>query len=74
MNKIAIIGLGLMGGSLGLAVKRKKPAQSVCGYARREENRKAALELGAVDTAFDTPEAAVAGAGFVVFCLPVSII
>jgi prephenate dehydrogenase len=71
MKKLAIIGLGLMGGSLGLAAKKKKVARVVCGYARREETRHEALKLGAVDLVSDSPEEAVKGADMVVLCLPV---
>lgn len=60
-----------MGGSLGLAAKKKKVARVVCGYARREETRREALKRGIVDFAFDTPEAAVKEADMVVICLPV---
>ena len=34
-NRVAIIGLGLMGGSLGLAIKQKGLALVVAGFARR---------------------------------------
>jgi prephenate dehydrogenase len=68
---VALIGLGLMGGSLGLACKQRQVAGSVSGYARREETRKRALELGAVDEVYDAPEAAVADADLVVFCTPI---
>jgi cyclohexadieny/prephenate dehydrogenase len=71
MKRLAIIGLGLMGGSLGLAVKRRKLAACVCGYARRAETRKLALKLKAVDEIFETPEAAVQNADMVVFCVPI---
>ena len=73
-NKVAIIGLGLMGGSLGLAIKRKKLAASVAGYARRARTRKQALAVGAVDQVFAHPAAAVRNADLVVFCVPVSMI
>jgi len=71
MNKLAIIGLGLMGGSLGLAAKKRKVAREVWGYARREETRKAALAHGMVDRAFENPSDAVKDADMVVICLPV---
>jgi prephenate dehydrogenase len=73
-HKIAIIGLGLMGGSLGLAIKRKKMADVVAGYARRARTRKQALAAGAVDEVFARPEPAVRHADLVVFCLPVAAI
>ncbi len=73
-TKVAILGLGLMGGSLGLAIKRKKLARIVAGYARRARTRRRALAAGAVDAAFDRPDRAVRGADLVVFCLPVAVI
>jgi prephenate dehydrogenase len=71
VKKLAIIGLGLMGGSLGLAAKKKNVAERVSAYARREETRKAALDCGAVDEVFDNPADAVEGADIVVLCVPV---
>ena len=71
MTRCAIIGLGLMGGSLGLALKRRPGAPEVCGYGRREATRRLALERRAVDRAADSPQAAVRGADLVVFCVPV---
>ena len=72
MNRIAILGLGLMGGSLGLALKNRKSFRgTVCGYARRPETRKLALKLNAVDEVFDDPAKAVEGADMVVLCVPI---
>lgn len=71
VKKLGIIGLGLMGGSLGLAVKRNGMAETVCGYARRKETRQGALERGAVDNAVETPQDAVKDADIAVFCVPV---
>jgi len=71
MKKLAIIGLGLMGGSLGLVAKKKRIARVVCGYARREETRHEALKRGVVDHVFDKPGDAVKDADVVVFAVPV---
>lgn len=73
-DRVAIIGLGLMGTSLGLALKRAKNAKKVVGFARRLETRKKALAKKIVDIAYDRPEDAVRGADFVVLCAPVSVI
>jgi prephenate dehydrogenase len=62
--------MGLMGGSLGLALKRRGLAE-VHVYARREETRQLALTMGAADAAFETPAGALRGADITVFCLPV---
>lgn len=71
-NRVAIIGLGLMGGSLGLAIKQKGLAQVVVGFARRAETRELALELEIVDQVFERPEDAVQAADLAVFCTSVS--
>ncbi|MDL0087960.1 prephenate dehydrogenase [Campylobacter gastrosuis] len=46
--KVGIIGLGLMGGSLGLALKDEKLISCVSGYDLNKEHEKKALELGLV--------------------------
>ncbi|MBI2441723.1 MAG: prephenate dehydrogenase/arogenate dehydrogenase family protein [Lentisphaerae bacterium] len=71
-KRVAIIGLGLMGGSLGLAIKQKGLCRSVAGFARRAETRELALELGIVDQVFERAPDAVQGADVVVFCTSVS--
>lgn len=71
LDTLAIVGLGLMGASLGLAAKRRGVAGRVVGYARRAETRDAALARGMVDAVAADPAEAVRGADLVVFCLPV---
>lgn len=67
---VAIHGLGLMGASLGLAL-RQAGDFTVHGYARRAETRDAALAGGVVDVAFDDPSAAAADADIIVLCTPI---
>lgn len=74
MTKLGIIGLGLMGGSLGLALKREKNGFTILGYARRQENRDVALRRGAVDSAYDDLGEMVAECDMLVCCLPVLLI
>lgn len=74
VDRLAIIGLGLMGASLGMAVKRRRMANTVVGYARRAETRNQALDRGIVDEVHECPERAVHGADLVVFCTPVGTI
>ncbi len=70
MKKVAIIGLGLMGGSLGLALKQRGLAV-VSASARREETRRLALSMGAADEVYASPQDALRGADVAVFCTPV---
>ncbi|MFN2465101.1 MAG: prephenate dehydrogenase [Candidatus Dormibacteria bacterium] len=51
MQRVAIVGLGLIGGSLGLALRARVPGIEVLGVGRRLETADAALRLGAVDRA-----------------------
>jgi len=54
--KIAIIGLGLMGGSLALSLKKLDFVQSVVGYDHNEQHQKDAIALGLVDKIVDFKE------------------
>jgi len=71
VDTLAIIGLGLMGGSLGLAAKARGVAGRVAAYSRSASSREEALAGNVVDEVFETPEDAVAGADLVVLCTPV---
>lgn len=68
---ISIIGLGLMGASLALALRKRGYAGRLAAYARKEETRREALARGIVDEAFDDPDAAVQAASLVVLCAPI---
>ncbi len=69
-RKITIIGVGLLGGSIGLAVKRLKLAREVAGYVRRAASVKDCELAGAVDYATTDLLAAVSGADLVLLCTP----
>ena len=70
-EQITLLGLGLMGGSLAAALKKRGFSGRIVGYARREETRSQALELGVVDEVFADASEAVAGADLVILCVPV---
>jgi len=70
-KKIAIIGVGLIGGSIGLAVKKKRLAGEVVGVSRRESSRKKALKFKAVDTATLDFEKGIQDADLVILAVPV---
>ncbi|MDA3872810.1 MAG: (d)CMP kinase [Kiritimatiellae bacterium] len=71
MKTIALVGVGLMGGSIGLALRARNVPLRIQVYARRQETRDAALTLGMADTVFDDPAEAVADADLVIVCVPV---
>ncbi len=70
-ERVALIGLGLIAGSMALAMREKGLAGHVTGTARSRETRRIAREIGLVDTVCDTPAEAVEGADLVVLCVPV---
>jgi prephenate dehydrogenase len=70
-TQAAIIGVGLIGGSLGMILRRKGLASSVVGVGRRVENLKAAVELGAIDRYVVDPKEGVKDADLVVLATPV---
>ena len=74
IERIAIIGLGLLGGSVGLAVRSHAQRCVTAGFDHDPDVRKAAAERGLADTVCETIEEAVAGADCVFFCVPVGAI
>jgi prephenate dehydrogenase len=71
---VAIVGLGLLGGSWGLALKRSGFTGRIVGCARRAETREEALSKGAVDEGFADVTEAVRGADLVILATPVAVI
>jgi prephenate dehydrogenase len=71
-RKLTIVGMGLLGGSLGLAAKRLKLASEVAGYARREKTIAECEKFGATDYATTDLVAAVSGADLVILCTPLA--
>ncbi len=72
-DRVALIGLGLIGSSLGYAMKRANLAGVITGASRTAETRKAAKELGFVDEVFETNQEAAQDADLVIVCVPVGI-
>lgn len=70
INSVAIIGLGLQGGSIGLAVQEYLPGVATTGYDLSPAHRARAAERGLVGTVCETPAEAVANADLVIFCVP----
>ncbi len=71
-NKIALVGVGLLGGSLGLALKQRRLARSIAGFVRRAASVPECERSGALDLATRDLGEAVAGAELIVLCTPIA--
>ena len=71
IRKLAIIGLGLLGGSIGLAAQESLPDLRVAGYDADPATRARARARGLAHHIADTATEAVHDADLVIFCVPV---
>ncbi|HEX5538268.1 MAG TPA: prephenate dehydrogenase/arogenate dehydrogenase family protein, partial [Methylophilaceae bacterium] len=72
MNKLLIFGVGLIGGSLALALKRAQTVRQIVGIGRANDNLQDALTLGVIDVATTNLPQALADADVVVIATPVA--
>ncbi len=70
-NKITIIGVGLIGGSMGLAIKKRKLAKKIIGVAKHAQTLKKARLLGAIDQGRLDLKEAVKGSELVILATPI---
>ncbi len=73
-NQVTIVGLGLIGGSLGLALRRRRLAREVIGLSRRAATVRQAIRRGAIDRGTTDARRAVQDADLVVLAAPVDAI
>lgn len=71
-KKITIVGVGLLGGSLGLAIKQRRLADSTVGLVRRSNSIPECEMHGVVDHATCDAGSAAADADLVIFCTPIA--
>jgi prephenate dehydrogenase len=71
-KRLGILGVGLLGGSIGLAVRERITGCRIMGYGHREATLQKALALGALDEVYEDPRSAVRDADLVVLCTPVA--
>ncbi|MDI6793684.1 MAG: prephenate dehydrogenase [bacterium] len=71
LETVAIIGVGLIGGSLGIALKQRHLVKRVIGIGRRRESLQRAIKVAAIDTATTDPALGVKEADIVVLAAPV---
>ncbi len=74
LDRVAIVGVGLLGASLGLALKARGLAKQVVGVGRRKVSLDTALELGAIDATAPTAAEAAAGADLLVVATPAALV
>ncbi len=71
-KRVTLVGVGLLGGSLGMALRERRLASEVIGYVRREASVEECERCGAVDRATVDLSAAVKGADLIVLCTPIA--
>lgn len=71
-RKITIIGVGLLGGSIGLAARKSRLAREIAGYARRPRTIADCELIGATDFTTTDLLAAVSNADLVILCTPLA--
>lgn len=72
LNKVLIFGVGLIGGSLALALKKAGVARHIVGIGRNQDSLKTALSLGVIDEVQTDIAQAMQGADIVVIATPVA--
>jgi len=72
-NKVAIIGVGLIGGSIGLGIKKKRLASCVIGIGHHRKSINEALKIGAIDEGYSELHK-IKGADLVILATPVGAI
>ena len=70
-DKVAIVGVGLIGGSIGLALRKRQLATEIVGIGRRESSLKVAEQVGAVTCTTMSIAEGVKNAQLVIVCTPV---
>jgi prephenate dehydrogenase len=71
-RKITIVGVGLLGGSIGLAARKFRVAREIAGFARRKKTIADCEKFGATDFATIDLFAAVSNADLVILCTPLA--
>lgn len=71
-NTVSIVGVGLIGGSIGLALRHKKLARHVIGVGRRTTSLKKAMAKHAIDEATTNLVKGTSGADLIIVCTPIA--
>src|SRR5688572_9869061 len=72
-TRLSILGVGLLGGSIGMAVKAAGIPCHVTGYGHRPETLRRAFDVGAIDESATSSKEAVRDADLIILCTPVGL-
>ena len=72
-DRVCLIGLGLIGSSIGAAIHKLKLADHVTGYAASQQTRQSAARIGFVDSVHETAADAAKDADLVILCAPIGV-
>lgn len=72
MKKLVIFGVGLIGGSVALALKKAKNTAEIIGVGRSAESLQSALDLGVIDAASSDVATAIKDADLILIAAPVA--
>jgi prephenate dehydrogenase len=70
-DRAVIVGVGLLGGSIGMALRSRKIAKKVIGFSPRGNSLDSAITLGAIDLTANSLDEACRGADLAIVCTPV---
>lgn len=73
-RRVAIVGVGFMGASLGLAIKKKKLAKEIIGIGHHETSLREAIDVGAIDESTMDLKKGIQGADLIILATPVNAI
>ncbi|MFO0787905.1 MAG: prephenate dehydrogenase/arogenate dehydrogenase family protein [Pirellulales bacterium] len=73
-DTVAIVGVGLIGGSIGLALRERRLARKIIGVGRRQQSLDVARDIGAIDNGVTNLSGAVSQAQLIVVATPVDTI
>jgi len=71
-RKITIVGVGLLGGSIGLAARKRRLAGEIAGFVRRQKSIAECEKFGATDFATTDLLAAVSNSDLIILCTPLA--
>jgi prephenate dehydrogenase len=74
LHRLSIIGVGLLGGSIGMAIKAALSNCEIIGYGHRAETLERAVQVGAIDRGTSDLKSAVSDADLVILCTPVGLL